>query len=72
MLISCARLGPCEILAPLGAGGMGEVYRRFRMLPDLPFGHRSAGLAARAVASRAALRIFQTRVVNCETWSRRV
>jgi eukaryotic-like serine/threonine-protein kinase len=21
------RLGPCEILAPLGAGGMGEVYR---------------------------------------------
>jgi eukaryotic-like serine/threonine-protein kinase len=22
-----ARLGPCEVLAPLGAGGMGEVYR---------------------------------------------
>ena len=21
------RLGPCEILAPIGAGGMGEVYR---------------------------------------------
>jgi hypothetical protein len=21
------RLGPCEILLPLGAGGMGEVYR---------------------------------------------
>ena len=21
------RLGPCEIIAPLGAGGMGEVYR---------------------------------------------
>jgi len=22
-----ARLGPCEIVNPLGAGGMGEVYR---------------------------------------------
>ncbi|MCA1581433.1 MAG: protein kinase [Acidobacteria bacterium] len=21
------RLGPCEVLSPLGAGGMGEVYR---------------------------------------------
>jgi len=26
-LLTGARLGPCEILAPLGAGGMGEVYR---------------------------------------------
>src|SRR5512136_1946393 len=27
MLTSGAKLGPYEILAPLGAGGMGEVYR---------------------------------------------
>src|SRR6266852_2608873 len=26
-LTSGTKLGPCEILAPIGAGGMGEVYR---------------------------------------------
>ena len=27
------RLGPFEILEPLGAGGMGEVYRGVRIAP---------------------------------------
>jgi hypothetical protein len=35
-------LGPYQILSPLGAGGMGEVYRRLRSHRDLPFGHRAA------------------------------
>jgi hypothetical protein len=30
-----ARLGPYEVVSPLGAGGMGEVCRRPRLLGDL-------------------------------------
>ena len=41
-LFSGSRLGPYEIFSSLGAGGMGEAYRRLRLLQDLPFGHQAA------------------------------
>src|SRR5262249_29087759 len=65
MLTASTRLGPYEIVAPLGAGGMGEVYRArdtrlgrevaVKVLPE-PFANDAHRLArfereARAVAA---------------------
>jgi hypothetical protein len=39
-LAAGTRLGPDEILAPLGAGGRGEVYRREEFTQHLVSAHR--------------------------------
>jgi len=72
------KLGSYEIVSPLGAGGMGEVYRRLRLLVDLPFGHRAAArpdadstaalVSSARSGSRSASRF--ARLLR-ETWSRR-
>jgi hypothetical protein len=77
-LTAGTKLGPYEIVSPLGAGGMGEVYTRLRLLRDLPFRHRAA---ARPVADSTAALVTSLRSgfrgasrfarLLRETWSRR-
>ena len=57
-LATGTKLGPYEVLAPIGAGGMGEVYRRLHLLGDLPSGHR---VAARPDADSTATLVSELR-----------
>ena len=45
MLAAGTRLGPYEILSPISAGGMGEVYRRSARSGPAPFGRTGLRLA---------------------------
>ncbi|MGE5275564.1 MAG: hypothetical protein ACM3SU_01100 [Acidobacteriota bacterium] len=59
-LATGTRLGPYEIASPLGAGGMGEVFRRLRLLAAWlsPPARGSRGCALdREPGPRAALRL---------------
>ena len=52
-LVTGARLGPYEILSPLGAGGMGEVYRvcDTRLNHDVALKKIDPGLGAECTSS---------------------
>jgi serine/threonine protein kinase len=65
-LAAGARLGPYEILSPLGAGGMGEVYRA----RDPRIGRDVAikVLHAEVAENPDRLRRFQQEEVWCQAW----
>ena len=50
-LDSGTNLGPYEIVAPIGAGGMGEVYKAIHALNGL-FNHQTRGETSRCFARK--------------------
>ena len=77
MLVVSSRLGPYEIVAPLGAGGMGEVYRArdtrlerevaIKVLPE-PFTNDPHRLARFEREARAVAALSLSRSPSVRLW----